>query len=182
MDDRNHKNEINKKYILSHEYKSIMEDTAKLHKETKYKQQKMIVRKLIKKTKMQHYHEALNNARKNPKDTWNHKATIVPGKSKQNKCNFHNPSISASTFNNCFATAGEKTYNDVKQRHQTNGFDMQAKHERTHLRITRKSSLWSPQPVQAPDVILKTFIYYIQFVNTIQVICLQNIYKISFHF
>ena len=35
MDDRNHKqNEINKKYILSYEYKSIVEDTAKLQKET----------------------------------------------------------------------------------------------------------------------------------------------------
>ena len=43
------KNEINKKYILSHEYKSIVDDTAKLQKETEYKQQKMIVRKLIKK-------------------------------------------------------------------------------------------------------------------------------------
>ena len=31
---------------------------------------------------------------------------------------------------------------------------MQAKHERTHPRITRKSSLWSPQPVQAADVVL----------------------------
>ena len=67
---------------------------------------------------------------------------------------FQNPTISANTFNNFFATAGEKTYNDVKQRHQTNGFDMQAKHERTHPRITRKSSFWSPQPVQAADVIL----------------------------
>ena len=43
------KNEINKKYILSHEYKSIVNDEAKLQKETEYKQQKMIVRKLIKK-------------------------------------------------------------------------------------------------------------------------------------
>ena len=65
------KNEINKTYILSHEYKSIVEDTAKLQKETEYKQQKIIVRKLIKKSEMQHYHEALNNARKNPEDTWN---------------------------------------------------------------------------------------------------------------
>ena len=31
---------------------------------------------------------------------------------------------------------------------------MHGKHERTHPRITRKSSLWSPQPVQAADVIL----------------------------
>ena len=53
------KNEINKKYILSREYKSIVEDNAKLQKETEYKQQKMNVRKLIKKLKMQHYHEAL---------------------------------------------------------------------------------------------------------------------------
>ena len=45
-------------------------------------------------------------------------------------------------------------YNDVKQRHQTNGFYVQARHERTQPRITRKSSLWSPQPVQAADVIL----------------------------
>ena len=42
------KNENNKKYILSYEYKSIVEDTVKLQKETEYKQQKMIVRKLIK--------------------------------------------------------------------------------------------------------------------------------------
>ena len=28
------------------------------------------------------------------------------------------------------------------------------RHERTHPRITRKSSLWSPQPVQAADEIL----------------------------
>ena len=38
------KNQINKKYILSHEYKSIVDDYAKLHKETKHKQQKMVVR------------------------------------------------------------------------------------------------------------------------------------------
>ena len=31
------KNQINKKHILSHEYKSIVEDTAKLQKETEYK-------------------------------------------------------------------------------------------------------------------------------------------------
>ena len=62
------KHEINNKYILSPEQKSIVDDTAKLQKETEYKQQKIIVRKLIKKSKMQHYHEALNNARKNPKD------------------------------------------------------------------------------------------------------------------
>ena len=42
----------------------IVDDTAKLQKETEYKQQKMIVRRLIKKSKMQHYHEALNNSRK----------------------------------------------------------------------------------------------------------------------
>ena len=34
---------------MSHEYKSIVEDTAKLQKETEYKQQKIIIRKLIKK-------------------------------------------------------------------------------------------------------------------------------------
>ena len=72
---------------------------------------------------MQHYHEALNNARKNSKDTWNLLRQLVPGKSKEKKCNFQNPTISESTFN-FFATAGEKTYNDVKQRHQTNGFDV----------------------------------------------------------
>ena len=43
------KNQINKKNILSQEYKSIVEDTAKLQRETEYKQQKLIVRKLIKK-------------------------------------------------------------------------------------------------------------------------------------
>ena len=42
-------NEINKKCILSHEYKSIVDDAAKLQKETEYTQQKMIVRLLIKK-------------------------------------------------------------------------------------------------------------------------------------
>ena len=34
------------------------------------------------------------------------------------------------------------------------GSDVQARHERTHPRITRKSSSWSPQPVKAADVIL----------------------------
>ena len=42
----------------------------------------------------------------------------------------------------------------MKQIHQTNGFDMQARHESTHIWIMRKSSLWSPQPVQSADVIL----------------------------
>ena len=59
------KNEINKKYILSHEYKSIVDNAAKLQKETEYKQQKIVVRKLIEKSKMKHYHEALKNARTN---------------------------------------------------------------------------------------------------------------------
>ena len=48
---------------------SQSEDTAKLQKETEYKQQKMIGRKLIKKSKMQHSHEAFK--KKNPNDTWN---------------------------------------------------------------------------------------------------------------
>ena len=86
--------------------------------------------------------------------TRNQVRQLLPGKPKRTKCNFQNPTISASTFNNFFATAGEKTYNDVKQRHQTNGLDGQARHERTHSRITRKSTLCSPQPVQAADVIL----------------------------
>ena len=60
-------NEINKKYILSHEYKSIVEDPLKLQNETEYGQQKMIFCMLIKKSKIQNYHEALNNARKNTK-------------------------------------------------------------------------------------------------------------------
>ena len=80
---------------------------------------------------MLHYHEVLNNARKNPKDIWNLLRKLVPGKSKKNKCNFQNPTRSASTFNNFFVTAGEKTYNNMKQRHQTDGFDVRARHERT---------------------------------------------------
>ena len=103
---------------------------------------------------MQHYHEALKKARTNPKDTWNLLRKLVPGKSKQNKCNFQNPTISSTTFNNFFATPGEKMYNDVKQSHHSSGVDVQARHQRTHPRITRKSSLWSPQPVQAADIIL----------------------------
>ena len=102
------KNEIKKKYILSHEYKSIVDDDAKLQKETEYKQQKMIVRKPIQKFKMQHYHEALNNARKNHKDTWNRLRQLVPGKSQPNKCNFQDPTISASTFNNFFCNSREE--------------------------------------------------------------------------
>ena len=83
-----------------------------------------------------------------------YKRQLVPLKPKQNKCNFQNPNISASTFNNLFETAGEKTCNDMKPRNQANGLDVQANHERTHLWITRKSSLWSPQPVQVADVML----------------------------
>ena len=37
------KNEINKKYILNQEYKSIVDDAVKLQKEIEYKQQKMVV-------------------------------------------------------------------------------------------------------------------------------------------
>ena len=131
-----------------------MDDAAKLQKQTEYKQQRMVIRKLRKKSKVQHYHEALKNSRTNPKDTWHLLRQLVPGKSKQNNCNFQNITISASTFNNIFARVGEKSFNDVKQRRQTNGLDVQARHERTHLQITRKSSLWSPQPVQAADIIL----------------------------
>ena len=40
----------------------------------------------------------------------------------------------------------------MKQRHQTNGFDVQARHARTHPRIAKKSSLWSLQIVQAADI------------------------------
>ena len=46
MDNRSHKNYIKKKYILSHEYKSIEDEAAKLRKETVYKQ--MVIGKLIK--------------------------------------------------------------------------------------------------------------------------------------
>ena len=88
-----------KKYILRHEYKSIAEKTVQLQKEKESKQQKMVVCNPIQKLKMQHYHEALKNARANPKETRNLQKRRVPGKSKQNKCNFENPTISASTFN-----------------------------------------------------------------------------------
>ena len=73
---------------------------------------------------MQNYHEALNNAITNPKETRYLLKQLVPVKSKQNKCNFQNPTISASTFSNFFATGEEKTYKDVNQRHQTSGFDV----------------------------------------------------------
>ena len=69
----------------------MVDYTAKLQKETEYKQQKMIVRKLIKKSKMKHS----IMLEKNPKDTWNLLRQLVPGKSKHNKCNFQNPPISA---------------------------------------------------------------------------------------
>ena len=59
------KNEIKKKYILIHEYKSIKDEAVKLQMEIEYKQLKMVVRKIIKKLKMQHYHEALKNDRTN---------------------------------------------------------------------------------------------------------------------
>ena len=71
----------------------------------------------------------------NPEDTWILLRKLVPGKSKQNKCNFQNLTVSASTFNDFFATGGEKTYNEMKHRHQTNGFDVQARHE---------TPVWSP--------------------------------------
>ena len=47
---------------------------------------------------------------------------------------------------------------DVKQRHQTNGFEVQTLHEKTHPRITRKASFRSPKPVQVAAVILATYI------------------------
>ena len=83
-----------------------MDDDEKLQKETEYKQPKMIVRKLIKKSRMQHYHEALNNAKKSLRQLDPTGApgaagapgapfpgAPAPGKSKQNKCNFQNPTI-----------------------------------------------------------------------------------------
>ena len=90
---------------------------------------------------MQHYHEALKKARTNPKDTWHLLRQLVPGESKQNKCNFQNPTMSASTFNNFFATAEEKTHNDVKQRHQTNLLDVQGIGMREHIYGLRESPL-----------------------------------------
>ena len=95
-----------------------MDDAAKLLKETENKQQKMVVRKRIKKLKMQHYHETLKNARTNPKNTWNLQRQLVPGKSKQNKYNFQNPTISASIFNNFLNSRGENA-----QRHETEASD-----------------------------------------------------------
>ena len=55
-----------------------------------------------------------------------------------------------------FAKTGEKTHNDVNQRHQTSEFDEHAgyicMHERTHPRIARKFSFWSRQPTQTADI------------------------------
>ena len=67
---------------------------------------------------------------------------------------FPEPHHKCQHLQQLFYKSRGQIYKDVKQRHQTNGLDMQAKHERTHPRMTRKSSLWSPQPVQAADVIL----------------------------
>ena len=44
---------------------------------------------------------------------------LVPGKSKQYKCNFQNPTLSVRTFNTYLSTARGKTYNEVKQSQQT---------------------------------------------------------------
>ena len=111
------KNEIKTKYILSHEQMSIVDDAANCRRKQNTNNKKWsFARKLIKKLKILHYHEALKNSRTNRKDTWNLLKPLVSGKLKQNKCNFQNPTIRASTSNNFFATAGEKTHNDVKQR------------------------------------------------------------------
>ena len=71
-----------------------------------------------------------------------------------NKCNLQHPTLSARTVNNCFATTGGKTYNEVKQRQQISGLDVKPMHERTNPRITKKTSLWSSETVQAADVTL----------------------------
>ena len=43
----------------------------------------MTVRKLVKKSKMQHYRKALKNSRRNPEETWNPSKLLVPGNSKK---------------------------------------------------------------------------------------------------
>ena len=104
---------------------------------------------------MQHHHEALNNARKNLIKTWNLLRQPVPGKSKQNKCHYQNPTISASTFNNFFCNSrGENVQQLETEASEQYIWCAGYRHERTHPRIMRKSSLCSPQPVQAADVIL----------------------------
>ena len=83
----------------------------------------MIVRNLIQKSKMQHYHEALNNARK-ILDTWNLLRQLVPVKLKQNKCNFQNPTISASILQELFCNSrGENV-----QRRETEASDQWIRH------------------------------------------------------
>ena len=63
----------------------------------------MVVHKLIKKSKMQHYHEACTQ------ECWSKfqidlepAKKAVPRKSKQTESNFQNPTVGASTFNNFF--------------------------------------------------------------------------------
>ena len=56
------KYDIKKKYIFligKYEYKSVVDDSAKIQKETKYKQHKIIAGKHFKKSNMKYYHEAL---------------------------------------------------------------------------------------------------------------------------
>ena len=60
--------------------KSIVDDAAKPKKETELKKRTFV--SWLKKSKMQHYHEALKNARTNPKDTWNLLKQLDPEKSK----------------------------------------------------------------------------------------------------
>ena len=102
---------------------------------------------------MQHYHDALKKARTNPKDTWNLLGQLVLEKSKQNKCNFLNPTISATTFNNFFAAAGEKMYNDMKQRQHTMELIWRPAWENTSTDY-KEVLIVESKPIQAADVIL----------------------------
>ena len=74
----------------------------------KYTNKKMDVRKLIKKSKLQHYHEALKNARANPKEAWNLLKQLVPGISNKTNAIFSIPPLAQALLITFLQQQGRK--------------------------------------------------------------------------
>ncbi len=146
---------------MSDDIREAMKDRNRLQRELKmdtsnsrlrerYITAKKQVKKLINKTRADHYHDRLKNTKGNTSATWKVINEIIPvQKNKHNVCNFDNLSDKAEKFNTFFSSVEISTFKR-SQNELTNEGKSAVQLPHSNINIV---SAFRPEPVDANTII-----------------------------
>jgi retron-type reverse transcriptase len=118
-----------------------------------FESQRTHVRKLIRNAKKSTHLAELQNAKNNPKQTWNILGNIVPHKKPKKAISYENSGETAETFNDFFANVGKRTHDEVMGERNEGPSCIKEIGERKESTSKPSTETWSPKPASREEII-----------------------------